>query len=96
MTQDLNSEIERIVKEFETTFVFSLKGVNKLLGKEKSKFLRKALRSIAEKTVEAVRVEERRFTDFDEVVEEDYIIGGYNDAVDEQNKLSSAWLGKEN
>lgn len=53
--------------------------------------LEQSLRSIAEKTVEAVRVEEMP----KQIFEQYSIDAGFNKAVKSQNTKASAWLGKE-
>lgn len=55
------------------------------------------MRSIAEKTVEAVRVEKKE--ELDVFIEDGDLEGieidGFNQAVTEQSKLASRWLGKD-
>lgn len=85
MTQNLQQEIH---KELTT---FSGQTFNS--PEESHRWLKEALTRIAEKTVEAVRVEKlkglvpRSFSEHDK---------GFNQAVTEQNKRASAWLGKDN
>lgn len=89
MTQNnLNSEIGRIVNDWRDNIV---------LDDEVRIRLENDLRLIAEKTVEAVRVEENN--DYDSGRNSDpeleYWEHGYNKAIHEQNTKSRAWLGKE-
>lgn len=106
MTQNnLNEEIERAVKEYESTFLFSVRGLNRTVEREKIKFLRQSLASIAEKTVEAVRVEpietaERIVMDYANITGRDetmrpFVREAAIKVLIEQTNLAKRWLGKE-
>ena len=96
----LNEEIERLTNNYACRFINSLNDeypTDLLWYKESIDFLRQSLHSIAEKTVEAERVERlnvpkpindwgglwRCYYDF------------YNHAATVQSKLADQWLGKE-
>ena len=87
--QDLNSEIERIVETFERYYDG--------LGGLQSDFLRRATRSIAQKTIEAVRVEEvQEFSGgYNSDPEMKHWENGHNEAIAKQNTKANLWLGKE-
>lgn len=97
MTQNLQQEIEKEL----TTF----SGQTFSSSEEVLEWLDKAFNRIAEKTIEAMRVEEIT-EDNHNISQMEYItmgfehtqgrVQGYNQAVAEQNKKASAWLGKDN
>jgi hypothetical protein len=99
MTQNtLSEEINRILKEFETKY--SPQIMNGSVCPEcRIDFadlygdVYLALKSIAEKTVEAVRVEEIQDSVKDDILATE--ANWFNQAVTEQSKLASRWLGKE-
>lgn len=89
MTQNtLNDEIKRIVDELPSDFSI-YKGWEEKISQ--------SLRSIAEKTVEAVRVEKKE--ELDVSIEDGDLEGieidGFNQAITEQTNLANRWLGKE-
>lgn len=99
MTQNtLSEEINRIVDEWKR--VYEVPEDSKQLD-----ILAATLRLIATKTVEAVRVEEMTKDNHNISKMEYYTMGlehtqgkiqGHNQAITEQSKLASRWLGKEN
>ena len=106
----LNDEIDRVIEDFNKQFVQYYPGDSGFNGNDPQEpneevqadaeelrdWLRFTAKSIAEKTVEAVRVEnkynlitqKRRLT-YSDV---DY---AYNQAVAKQSKLADQWLGKD-
>lgn len=108
----LNSEIEREIMHFRSKFPTKEQIFYKADGTWDftvgfDDVLRQSLRSIAEKSIEAVRVEEDHTEEYkwknvytgngtypNKPIEWQEV--GFNKAVYKQNKLSSAWLGKEN
>lgn len=98
MTQNtLSEEIERVVEEFDKQFVSYMDDGKPVYGEihnEQKNYLRQSLTSIAEKTVEAVRVEKNHL--FYPIGDEtSWMNKGWDKAVTEQSKLASQWLGKE-
>ena len=87
---NLNNEIEKVVEEFDKEFGTLYEWSEHPDRKSIENYLCHSLRSIAEKTVEAVRVEEmkgaipRSFSEHDK---------GFNQAVTEQTKKAQEWLG---
>ena len=88
---NLNSEIDKELITFSgQTFSSAI---------DTHRWLKGALTRIAEKTVEAVRVEKK--PNIMETESEDKIYWmkrrrGFNQAVEQQDERASAWLGKEN
>lgn len=101
MTQNtLNDEIER---ELETIKIKS-DVINNSLWYINPEDIRQSLRSIAEKTVEAVRVKRQSYLedaigfsegDVKPAVEDICFENGCNVAITEQSKLADQWLGKD-
>lgn len=89
----IRQNLEQVIKEWKESFALEFPS---WLTNELDEFLTRYGKSIAEKTVEVVRVEKkhnlitqkRRLTYSD-------VDDAYNQAVTEQSRLAEAWLGKE-
>lgn len=108
MTQNtLSEEIERELEVFDEQFSHLIptteqyeQGVSGVLNVHDYEQLRDSVHhslcSIAEKTVEAVRVEKDPVILRQDGVSYDFdAVEGFNQAITEQSKLAARWLGKE-